>query len=324
MPLLEVENLQAAFFLRDRTIQAVNGVSFTVNQGEIVGLVGESGSGKSVTMQCIMRMVPPPGRITGGDIRFDGMSLLQLSSEEMRKLRGRRISMVVQDALAALNPVIPVGEQVADVFEAHMAVRGRSAWQRAVEMLQKVGIPDATRRARHYAHEFSGGMQQRTVIAAGLACGPELIIADEPTTALDVTIQQQILALLLHARQELGSAILYVSHDLAAVAHLCDRIIIMYAGEIVEQTGTRELFTNPKHPYTQGLLASIPPLRGEVQEFLPAIPGLPPDPAKLPPGCRFAPRCAYVQDACRAARPDLLRVGAQHDARCILYKDAPA
>jgi oligopeptide/dipeptide ABC transporter ATP-binding protein len=266
--------------------------------------------------------LPYPGRIVEGDIRLNGHSLLQFSAEEMRQVRGRRISVVVQDALAALNPVIPIGEQVADVFQAHMNEHGKTAWQKAVEMLRRVGIPEPERRAHHYAHEFSGGMQQRTVIAAALACGPELIIADEPTTALDVTIQQQILALLLRARKELGSAILYISHDLAAVARICSRVIIMYAGEIVEQATTRELFRNPKHPYTRGLLACIPPLRGDGPEFLPAIPGLPPNPAKLPAGCRFAPRCLHVSDACRAARLELVEMSPGHQARCILYKES--
>ena len=320
MPLLEVNDLHAAFVLPDRTVQAVNGVNFTVEPGEIVGLVGESGSGKSVTMQCILRMLPAPGRITQGDIRFKGSSLVALNESEMRKIRGSQIAMVVQDALAALNPVIPIGEQIADVIEAHTPLRGKAAWQRAVEMLQKVGIPNAQARASHYAHEFSGGMQQRTVIAAALSCSPDLIIADEPTTALDVTVQQQILALILKARRELGSAILYISHDLAAVTHLCDRVIIMYAGEIVEQAPTRALFRQPKHPYTQGLLASIPPLHGPMQEFLPAIPGMPPDPTKLPPGCRFAPRCVFAHDACRAGRPELINLGDNRQVRCVLYR----
>jgi peptide/nickel transport system ATP-binding protein len=321
MPLLEVEDLHAAFVLPDRKVQAVNGVTFTIELGEIVGLVGESGSGKSVTMQSILRMLPAPGRITQGDVRFKGRSLLTLSDAEMRQIRGRQIAMVVQDALAALNPVIPIGEQIADVLEAHTPLRGRSAWQKAVEMLQKVGIPDANARAHYYAHEFSGGMQQRTVIGAALACSPDLIIADEPTTALDVTVQQQILALILKARRELGSAILYISHDLAAVTHLCDRVIIMYAGEIVEQAPTRNLFSQPKHPYTQGLLASIPPLHGEIQEFLPAIPGMPPDPTNLPTGCRFAPRCAFVHDACRISRPKLIELDDSRQVRCVLYRE---
>ncbi|MFM7172776.1 MAG: ABC transporter ATP-binding protein [Caldilinea sp.] len=321
MPLLEVDDLEAAFLFADRTVRAVNGVSFAVEAGEIVGLIGESGSGKSVTVQSILRLLPSPGRIVRGAIRLNGVNLLDLNREQMRQVRGRRIAMVVQDALAALNPVIPIGEQIADVFLAHTQVKRQTAWEKAVGMLRRVGISAAEERARHYAHEFSGGMQQRTVIAAALACTPELIIADEPTTALDVTVQQQILALLQQARSELGSAILYISHDLAVVTHLCDRILIMYAGEIVEQGPTRTLFRSPKHPYTQGLLASIPSLHGDVQEYLPAIPGLPPNAAALPTGCRFAARCTFVQERCRAHHPELVSVGSHHAVRCILYEE---
>jgi len=320
MPLLEVDDLEAAFLFADRTVRAVNGVSFAVEAGEIVGLIGESGSGKSVTVQSILRLLPSPGRIVRGAIRLNGVNLLDLSREQMRQVRGRRIAMVVQDALAALNPVIPIGEQIADVFLAHTQVKRQTAWEKAVGMLRRVGISAAEERARHYAHEFSGGMQQRTVIAAALACTPELIIADEPTTALDVTVQQQILALLQQARSELGSAILYISHDLAVVTHLCDRILIMYAGEIVEQGPTRTLFRSPKHPYTQGLLASIPSLHGDVQEYLPAIPGLPPNAAALPTGCRFAARCSFVQERCRSHHPELVSVDSHHAFRCILYE----
>ena len=324
MPLLEVDDLEAAFLFADRTVRAVNGVSFAVEAGEIVGLIGESGSGKSVTVQSILRLLPSPGRIVRGAIRLNGVNLLDLSREQMRQVRGRRIAMVVQDALAALNPVIPIGEQIADVFLAHTRVKRQTAWEKAVGMLRRVGIPAAEERARHYAHEFSGGMQQRTVIAAALACTPELIIADEPTTALDVTVQQQILALLQQARSELGTAILYICHDLAVVTHLCDRILIMYAGEIVEQGPTRTLFRTPKHPYTQGLLASIPSLHGDVQEYLPAIPGLPPNAAALPTGCRFAARCTFVQERCRSHHPELVSVGSHHAVRCILYEATTA
>jgi oligopeptide/dipeptide ABC transporter ATP-binding protein len=316
--LLEVENLKAEFPLPNGKIQALNGVSFQIDRGEIIGLAGESGSGKSVTTQCLLGMLPPPGRITDGDIRFDGESLLGLTERQFRQIRGRRISIVVQDALAALNPVIPTGEQVADVLLAHTDITRKSAWERVVEIFGQVGIPAARERSHRYAHEFSGGMQQRVVIGAAVACGPELIIADEPTTALDVTVQMQVLALLLDVRKRLGSAVLYISHDLAAVARICDRVLIMYAGEIVEQGPVREVFANPKHPYTQGLLASIPPISGQSNEFLTAIPGMPPNPAALPPGCRFAPRCPYVMDACREARPDLITVGTDHAARCIL------
>ena len=319
--LLEVMDLKAYFFLPGAIVKAVDGVSFQIERGEIVGLAGESGCGKSATTQCILRFLPPPGRIVGGDIRLDGRSLLQLSHEEMRQVRGRHISIVLQDAMAALNPVIPIGEQVADVYQAHHEVSWGAAWTRAVDVMGAVGIPNPEIRARQFAHEFSGGMQQRTVIAAALACKPELIIADEPTTALDVTIQMQILNLLKQARDTLGNSVLYISHDLANIARICSRVMIMYAGEIVESALTRDLYGNPLHPYTQGLLGCIPPLAGESRKRLPAIPGLPPDPANYPAGCRFAPRCPKVHAECVAERPNLLPVGPYHHVRCYLCKD---
>jgi peptide/nickel transport system ATP-binding protein len=322
-PLLEVRNLRAQFQLADRVARAVEGVSFSIAPGEIVGLVGESGCGKSVTTQCILRTLPPPGRITEGEILFQGADLLKKSREEMRAIRGRHISIVLQDALAALNPVIPTGEQVADVYQAHRPATKKQAWERAVDMFRRTGIQNAARMVRRYAHEFSGGMQQRVVIAAALACEPDLIIADEPTTALDVTIQLQILSLLRGARDQLGSAVLYISHDLAAVAQICDRVLIMYRGEIVEQAPAAELFRAPKHPYTQGLLASIPPLAGEPRRYLPAIPGLPPDPTADITGCRFAARCPYVMGVC-SEHPPLFEVGAEHRTRCYLYDPARA
>lgn len=317
--LLEVEDLKAYFFMQDYVIRAVDGVSFKIEPGEIVGLAGESGCGKSVTTQCILRLLPHPGKIVGGEIRFQGKDLLSKSAEEMRQIRGKRISIAVQDALAALNPVITTGEQVVDVYRAHTEVTKKSAWQRAVDMFRRVGIPNASMMVKRFPHEFSGGMQQRTVIASAAVCGPDLIIADEPTTALDVTIQLQILALLREARDELGSGILYISHDLAAVAQICDRVLIMYAGEIVEHAPTKELFSHPKHPYTQGLLVSIPPLGGEVSRYLSAIPGMPPDPSAPITGCRFADRCDRVMDICRRARPELIRISPDREVRCYLY-----
>jgi peptide/nickel transport system ATP-binding protein len=317
--LLEVDNLKAYFFTRDSVIRAVDGVSFALKPGEIVGLAGESGCGKSVTTQCILCLLPNPGKIVEGEIRFEGEDLLRKSGEEMRQIRGGKISIVVQDALAALNPVITTGEQVVDIYQAHNEVPKKSAWQRAVEMFRQVGIPNARVMVRRFAHEFSGGMQQRTVIASALVCGPQLIIADEPTTALDVTIQLQVLSLLQDARDKLGSAILYISHDLAAAAQICDRVLIMYAGEIVEHAVTRELFDDAKHPYTQGLLASIPPLGGDVLPYLPAIPGMPPDPSSVVAGCRFADRCDRVMEICRRARPALAAVGPGREVRCHLY-----
>ena len=317
--LLEVRNLKAYFLMRDYVIRAVDGVSFQIEPGEIVGLAGESGCGKSVTTQCILRLLPSPGRIVEGEIQFQGEDLLRKSTEEMRQIRGKQISIVVQDALAALNPVITTGEQVVDIYKAHTEVNKKSAWQRAADMFRRVGIPNARLMVKRFPHEFSGGMQQRTVIASALVCGPDLIIADEPTTALDVTIQLQILALLREARDELGSGILYISHDLAAVAQICDRVLVMYAGEIVEHAPTGELFSDPKHPYTQGLLASIPPLGGEVPRYLSAIRGMPPDPSIPVTGCRFADRCDRVLDICLRARPELIQISRDREVRCFLY-----
>jgi len=318
-PLVEIENLSVTFFLRDRAVCAVDGVSFQIQPGEVVGLAGESGCGKSVTTQCILRMLPDPGRMVAGDIRFKGESLLKKSAEEMRQIRGKHIAIVVQDALASLNPVITTGEQIVDVYRVHNKVAKKPAWQRAVEIFRHVGIPNAKMMVKRYAHEFSGGMQQRTVIGAALVCTPDLIIADEPTTALDVTIQLQILQLLREARNELGSGILYISHDLAAVAQICDRVMIMYAGEIVEQAPTKELYSDPKHPYTQGLLASIPSLGGKSTKYLPAIPGAPPDPSIPIIGCKFAERCDKVMDICKDSRPQLEAVAPNRQVRCHLY-----
>jgi peptide/nickel transport system ATP-binding protein/oligopeptide transport system ATP-binding protein len=315
--LLEVNDLRAYFFLRDATLKAVDGVSFRIEPGEIVGLAGESGCGKSVTTQCILRLLPVPGKIVSGDILLDGESLLALPREEMRRIRGKRISVILQDALAALNPVLPTGEQVADVYRAHNHVSQEESWKRAVNVMRDVGIPQADVRAKQFPHEFSGGMQQRTVIAAALTCGPELIIADEPTTALDVTIQMQILNLLKEAQATLGSSILYISHDLANVARICERVMIMYAGEIVESATTRDLYREPLHPYTQGLLACIPALGGECGDFLYTIPGMPPHPAKYPPGCRFAPRCPKAIENCQVEHPEL-RTLRGRQVRCLL------
>ena len=300
-------------------MRAVDGVSFQVGRGEIVGLAGESGCGKSVITQCILRLLPPPGRIVQGALRFKGEDLLHKTREEMRQIRGKQISIVVQDALAALNPVITAGEQVVDAYRAHTRVSSKAAWQRAIEIFRRVGIPNAGMMVRRYPHEFSGGMQQRTVIAAALICGPDLIIADEPTTALDVTIQLQVLALLREARRDLGSGVLYISHDLAASAQICDRVLIMYAGEIVEDGPTARLFREPLHPYTQGLLASIPPLGGPGTRYLQAIPGMPPSSLVPIAGCKFAERCHRTMDVCRAVLPELRRIAPERQVRCHLY-----
>lgn len=316
--LLEVKDLHAYFFTDLGVVKAINGLNFKIQPGEIVGLAGESGCGKTVTTKCILGMLRAPGRIMDGEILFDGQDLLSLSADQMREVRGKDISVVVQDAMAALNPVIPVGEQVADIQLDHgVASSKKTAWERAAELLSKTGIPNAKERVRYYAHEFSGGMQQRAVIATGLACNPKFIIADEPTTGLDVTIQAQILALLAEAQAQMGSAVLYISHDLATVVNLCNRVMIMYAGEIVESAPTEEIATNPKHPYTRSLINSIPSLGETEQEFLPAIPGSPPDPINFPSGCRFHPRCPIAEfPICAEEKPDLLPTRGAGVAAC--------
>jgi len=319
-PLLEVKNLRVYFYLKDGVVRAIEGASFKISRGEIVGLAGESGCGKSVTTQAIMRLIPHPGRLEEGEILLDGQNIYELNGEEMRALRGSRISIIFQNALAALNPVIPVGEQIADVYSDHKGGTLKRAYALAVEMMRKVGINQPEARSRQFAHEFSGGMQQRAVIAASLMCSPDLIIADEPTTALDVTIQMQILALLKRAQKTYGSAILYISHDLATISRICERVLIMYAGEIVESARTQDLYGEPLHPYTQGLLSSIPPLEGRSERFLRAIEGQPPKPTEYPSGCRFAPRCPLVEERCRAAKPPLYMVG-DRMVRCIRYED---
>lgn len=319
-PLLEVKNLKVYFYMQDVVVRAVEGLNFTIRRGEIVGLAGESGCGKSVTTQAILRLVPVPGKIEEGEILLNGTNLLSLSREEMRLVRGNRISIVFQNALAALNPVIQTGEQVADVYHDHKGGKFKEARRLAVNMMRKVGIAMPESREKQFPHEFSGGMQQRAVIAAALMCDPDLIIADEPTTALDVTIQMQILALLKHAQETYGSAILYISHDLATVSRICERIIIMYAGELVESANTPELYGEPLHPYTKGLLASIPPLEGSSEKYLRAIEGQPPKPTEYPIGCRFSPRCTYVVDECLKEPPPLLKIG-ERTVRCVKYKD---
>ena len=322
--LLDVKDLRTSFYTRDGVVHAVDGIDFHVNRGEIMGLVGESGCGKSVTSLSIMRLVASPGRIEGGQILFDGKDLLGLSGDEMRKVRGNRISMIFQQPQSSLNPVQDVGSQIAEVLELHRSMSEKSAKARAVELLKMVGIPDPARRAKAYPHEMSGGMAQRVMIAMALACEPELLIADEPTTALDVTIQAQILDLMRALREETGTAIILITHDLGVVAEMCDRVAVMYAGEIVEQTDTITLFRKPLHPYTRGLIASIP-LVGDVRDELSVIPGNVPNLVDLPPACRFAPRCQarIEQDVVLAteAHPELLAYGSGHDVRCWLYHD---
>jgi oligopeptide/dipeptide ABC transporter ATP-binding protein len=323
-PLLDVRGLQTAFYTRDGIVRAVDGIDFAVYPGEIMGLVGESGCGKSVTSLSVMRLVAKPGQIDAGQVMFDGRDLLTLSDDDMRKIRGDRISMIFQQPTSSLNPVWDVGRQLAEVLEIHRNMKRAAARERALEMLRMVGIPDPERRLKSYPHELSGGMAQRVMIAMALACEPDLLIADEPTTALDVTIQAQILDLIRNLRDETGTAVVLITHDLGVVAEMCDRVAVMYAGGIVEQTDVVSLFRNPTHPYTKGLIGSVP-VPGELRDELAVIPGNVPNLVDLPPGCRFAPRCAARVEAslaiCTERHPSLLPVANGHDVRCWLYHD---
>jgi oligopeptide/dipeptide ABC transporter ATP-binding protein len=324
-PLLEVKGLKTYFYTEDGVVRAVDGVSFDVYPGEVLGLVGESGCGKSVTSLSIMRLISNPGRINEGEILLDGENLLDLPEDEMIKVRGNRISMIFQQPQTALNPVFKVGDQLAEVLDVHQDLGKEAGWKRAIGLLKMVGVPDPERRVEAFPHELSGGMAQRVMIAMALACVPELLIADEPTTALDVTIQAQILDLMRDLRKDMGTSVILITHDLGVVAEMADRIAVMYAGEIVEQTDVNTLFDEPLHPYTQGLIGSIPIL-GEIKERLDVIPGMVPNLVNLPPGCRFAPRCQarlkYNCTICAQVKPELQEVKPGHLVRCWLYQDA--
>jgi peptide/nickel transport system ATP-binding protein/oligopeptide transport system ATP-binding protein len=312
-PVLAVEELRVEIPTRRGTVHAVRGVSFAVAPGETFALVGESGSGKTMTCRAIVRLVHPPGRITGGRVRFRGRDLAALGDREMEAVRGRGIAMVFQDPMSALNPVLTVERQIAEVLSAGDGAPARRA--RAVELLRHVGIPDPERRLRAYPHQLSGGQRQRVMLAIALARRPALLLADEPTTALDVTIQAQILRLLVALQRELGMALVLVTHDLGVVYQAVDRVAVMYAGQVVELAGTAELFTRPRHPYTIGLIRSVPSAdRGRALE---PIPGSPPDLVGLPPGCPFAPRCAWAAPECRAGEVPLVAVGPGHWTRCL-------
>jgi oligopeptide transport system ATP-binding protein len=318
-PLLVVKNLETQFKTQDGIVKAVNTVSFHVDRGETLGIVGESGSGKSVTSLSIMRLIPnPPGRIVGGQIIFDGENLLDYTEEEMRHIRGNRIAMIFQDPMTSLNPVLTIGRQITESLELHMKLTPREARNRAVELLQMVGIPGAARRLDDYPHQFSGGMRQRVMIAMALSCNPELLIADEPTTALDVTIQAQILELIQRLQHELGTAVIIITHDLGVVAGMADRVIVMYAGRVVEEGSTEEIFARPRMPYTIGLLRSIPRLDEEEGRTLTPIRGLPPDLINLPQICPFSPRCDYfIPGTCDQQVPPLREVVPGHKAACL-------
>jgi oligopeptide/dipeptide ABC transporter ATP-binding protein len=317
-PLLELDNLHTYFYTDTGVARSVDGVSLHVNAGETVGVVGESGCGKSVTALSILRLVRPPGRIEPGSaIRFEGKDLLTLGEREMQNVRGNRIAMVFQEPMTALNPVFTVGDQIAEVARIHAGMSKKDAWKKAVEMLTLVGIPAPEQRAGEYPHQLSGGMRQRVVIAMALVMNPALIIADEPTTALDVTIQAQILELMADLTKRLGTSILLITHDLGVVAENCTRVIVMYAGEVVEHADTAELFARAHHPYTEGLLGAMPRVGGEA-ERLATIPGTVPPPTAWPAGCRFHDRCPYAWERCVAEHPPLYQIGAGHTSRCHL------
>jgi oligopeptide/dipeptide ABC transporter ATP-binding protein len=325
-PLLEVKNLRTYFKSDDGLVRAVDGVDFYVNPGEVIGLVGESGCGKSVTSLSIMRLIAPPGYVESGEILFEGRDLLKMSEKQMDGIRGDRISMIFQQPQTSLNPVFMVGDQVAEVMHIHKKMKDSEAWSMALEMFRQVGIPDPERRMKAYPHELSGGMAQRVMIAMALALRPALLIADEPTTALDVTIQAQILDLMRNLRKEVGSSVILITHDLGVIAELAERVAVMYAGQIVEETSVERIFDEPKHPYTLGLIGSIPILSRTIDR-LDVIPGSVPNLVNLPSGCRFAPRClkrlAYNgMEICSRTLPALTEVNPGHLVRCWLYQDS--
>jgi len=314
--LLTVKDLRTYFETEDGTVKAVDGISFNLKQGQTLGIVGESGSGKSVANLSLMRLIPdPPGRIVSGSITFDGRDILTLSPREVRRIRGKRIAMIFQDPMTSLNPFMRVSKQMMEVTRLHLGHTKKQARAHAIKMLEHVGIPDASERVDSYPHEFSGGMRQRVMIAMALSCQPELLIADEPTTALDVTIQAQILELIKTSKSETGASVILITHDLGVVAGMTDHIIVMYAGKVFEQAPTSELFERPGNPYTRGLLRSVPDPTDE-QGSLYQIPGLPPDLAHLPAGCPFAPRCERAEDICRRDFPPFVQLAREHYSLC--------
>jgi oligopeptide/dipeptide ABC transporter ATP-binding protein len=318
VPLLSIRNLRTWFYTESGVARAVDGVSFDIGSGETLGIVGESGCGKSVTALSILRLIQPPGRIESGSIiEFEGKDIVTLGDEEIRDIRGNRISMIFQEPMSALNPVFTVGDQVAEVARVHAKMSRKDAWDRAVEMLALTGIPDADSRARQYPHQLSGGMRQRVLIAMALMMKPALVIADEPTTALDVTIQAQILDLLVDLQKKIGTSILMITHDLGVIAETASRVIVMYAGEVVEEADVDELFAKPHHPYTEGLMHSMPHI-GHDQERLNVIPGTVPAPTEWPAGCRFRERCPYSWERCESEHPPLYQIGTSHVSRCHL------
>ncbi|HMA36248.1 MAG TPA: ABC transporter ATP-binding protein [Chloroflexia bacterium] len=315
--LLQVKDLKTQFFTQDGVVNAVNGVSFDLYEEETLGIVGESGSGKSVTALSIMGLIPqPPGKITAGAVLFRDQDLVHMPEEQMRKIRGKEIAMIFQDPMTSLNPVLTISRQIGEALQLHMHMDRAAARKRTIDLLKLVGIPSAADRIDDYPHQFSGGMRQRVMIAMALSCNPKLLIADEPTTALDVTIQAQILDLIKRLKREFGTAVLMITHDLGVVAGMCDRVQVMYAGHLVEQAAVEQLYADPRHPYTLGLIRSVPRLDEVRKERLEPIPGLPPDLVNVPPGCPFYPRCSFHMPVCLEQRPLLRPVDGQHTAAC--------
>ncbi len=321
--LLHVKDLRTYFYTFEGVAKAVDDVSFHLKKGESLGIVGESGCGKSVTAQTILKLIPmPPGKIVSGSIDFDGIDLINLSMEDMRAVRGNRIAMIFQEPMTALNPVFTIGDQVSEMFMLHKKMDKKEAWDRSIEMLKKVQIPAPEKRVHEYPHQLSGGMRQRAMIAMALSCNPEILIADEPTTALDVTIQAQILELMLQLKEEYETAIMMITHDLGVIAELAERVVVMYAGKVVEEGNTQDIFYHPTHPYTQGLLQSIPKLgnrAGGGRQQLHEINGMVPSLFHLPKGCDFYPRCPKAMDTCKENLPDIKAINANHQVRCWLY-----
>ncbi|MSP12582.1 MAG: ABC transporter ATP-binding protein [Chloroflexi bacterium] len=321
--LLEVKDLRTVFNTQDGQVHAVNGISYTLNEGETLGIVGESGSGKSVSVMSIMRLIPqPPGKIAGGEVIFNGRDILKMSDEEVRQIRGNRIAMIFQDPMTSLNPVLTINQQISEALTLHLGMDKDQAKKRTIELLEMVGVAGARNRVDDYPHQFSGGMRQRVMISMGLACNPQLLIADEPTTALDVTIQAQILDLIARLKSELGMAIIWITHDLGVIAGLADRVVVMYAGFIIEEADVKDLYSNPRHPYTLGLMRSVPRVDQARKTKLQPIEGFPPDLIDLPKGCPFAARCWFRIDKCLEENPRLIQTdNSGHRSACWRWED---
>ncbi len=320
--ILEVKGLRTSFFTDEGEVKAVDGVDFSIERGKTLGIVGESGSGKSITSLSILRLLQEPvGRVVGGEVIFKGENLLDKTKKQMMQIRGNNVSMIFQEPMTSLNPTLTCGEQIAESVRIHQKLGRKAAWVKAVDMLRLVGIPSPEKRAKQYPFELSGGMRQRVMIAIALACNPELLIADEPTTALDVTIQAQILELMRKLQDELGTSLMLITHDLGVVAEMCDKVAVMYCGKVVEYADVQTIFSSPKHPYTVGLLNSVPKHDQDVEGDLSVIQGSVPSPFNLPQGCRFAPRCPHAKDICRNSLPDLEKTEDGDQVRCWIYTD---